>query len=285
MVRYLLISLVTLLLLVGIGSYIMGGLLSAPHYARIDKSQYDLPLEDVAIDTPRGNRLYGWYLRGGREKGGILLMHGVRSNRIQMADRAKWLHARGYSVLLFDFQAHGESRGEHISFGYLEAQDAQSAYSYLEKRLETKKIAVIGVSLGGAAALLGDIGQQCQALILESVYPTLEEAIANRIAIRFGDVGRYFAPLLLVQIGPRLGFDPDGSHPIGHIGRLSAPVMIISGAEDRHTTRAESVRMYEQARMPKELWIVPGAKHQDIYRFAPREYEIRVGRFIDRYLE
>ena len=59
-------------------------------------------------------------------------MHGVRSNRLQMLDRARFLNKFGYSVLLFDFQAHGESIGDHITFGYLESLDANAGYSYLE---------------------------------------------------------------------------------------------------------------------------------------------------------
>jgi len=53
--------------------------------------------------------------------GTIVLMHGVRANRLSMVRRAEMLHRAGYSVLLFDFQAHGESPGSHITMGYLES--------------------------------------------------------------------------------------------------------------------------------------------------------------------
>ena len=44
-------------------------------------------------------------------------------------------------VLLFDFQAHGESTGEHITFGYLE-RDAQAAIDFL-RRAPDEKVGVL----------------------------------------------------------------------------------------------------------------------------------------------
>ena len=56
-------------------------------------------------------RLSGWFIAGRPGGGAVVLMHGVRGNRLAMLRRARLLHAEGFSVLLFDFQAHGESTG------------------------------------------------------------------------------------------------------------------------------------------------------------------------------
>jgi pimeloyl-ACP methyl ester carboxylesterase len=70
-----------------------------------------------------------------------------------MLERARFLLRAGYTVLLFDFSAHGESTGEHITIGYLESRDAQAAISFLRKILPGEKIGVIGVSMGGGSAV------------------------------------------------------------------------------------------------------------------------------------
>lgn len=264
--------------------YLLAGILSAPNQKQIKKPLTGLPFENVVIQTKRGNVLHGWFLQGEPSKGGILLMHGVRSNRLQMVDRAEWLYQRGYSVLLFDFQAHGESHGEHITFGYLESDDAIEAYYYLNNKLETKKIGVIGVSLGGASALLSPIAQKADALVIESVYPTIEEAVANRISMRLGDPGKYLTPLLLWQIELRLGFDANILRPIEKLHTARSPILIIGGAKDMHTTKEETLRMYEHAKDHKSVWLVPGAIHQDIYRFDPQSYHKNVGAFLNKYL-
>jgi len=87
-------------------------------------------------------------------QGAIVLMHGVWSNRRTMVQRARVLHEHGFAVLLFDFQAEGESPGKHITFGHLEGLDAAAAVAFARQRLPGERVGAIGVSLGGAAALL-----------------------------------------------------------------------------------------------------------------------------------
>ena len=211
-------------------------------------------------------------------------MHGVRANRLSMLDRARFLSQAGYSVLLFDFQAHGESTGEHITFGYLEGMDAQAAVNFLRSKAPDEKIGVIGVSLGGAAALLASPPLDVNVMVLEMVYPTIDEAISNRLTMRLGGWARSLTPLLSWQFKPRLGIDADLLRPIDHIGKISAPKLLIVAAEDQHTTLDESRRMFEAASEPKELWVVNGAKHVDLYPVAKKEYEQHVLGFFGKYL-
>lgn len=209
-------------------------------------------------------------------------MHGVRSNRLQMVERARFLYQAGYSSLLFDFQAHGESTGEHITFGYLEQQDASAAFHYLKGQLPQQKIAVLGFSLGGAAALLSDIPQQADALILEAVYSNLETVIANRLEMRLGTIGHYLTPMLSWQIKPRLGFELADLAPIKHIAQIKTPVLIITGAQDQHTKLAEAEQFYQLAPEPKELWILPQAMHQDFQYYAPQIYQHKLLNFLQQ---
>jgi pimeloyl-ACP methyl ester carboxylesterase len=114
-----------------------------------------------------------------------------------MVQRARVLNDHGFAVLLFDFQAHGDSLGSHITFGRLEAMDAAAAVRFVRDRLPTEKVGAIGVSLGGAAALLGPEPLPVDALVLESVYPDIDAALANRLRTGLGPViGPLFTPLL-----------------------------------------------------------------------------------------
>ncbi|HPY40721.1 MAG TPA: alpha/beta hydrolase [Thiolinea sp.] len=250
----------------------------------IGEAPSDLPIETVKITTARGNQISGWFIPAKPAKGAVLLMHGVRSNRLQMLERARFLYGAGYSSLLFDFQAHGESAGEHITFGYLEQQDAWAAFQYLKQRQPQQKIAVLGVSLGGASALLSEIPQQANALILEAVYSDLETAIANRLEIRLGAFSRHLVPLLSWQIKPRLGFNANNLAPLQHIAKIKAPVLIIAGGKDQHTKLAESEAFYELAPEPKQLWVLPEAKHVDFQEYTPQAYQQRLLSFLDEYL-
>jgi len=264
--------------------YAVGRYLVKPHPSNIGSAPDGLPVIDVSFQSNSGGLISAWYVPGLRTKGGVLLMHGVKSNRLQMLTRAKFLHQAGYSVLLFDFQGHGQSHGQQITFGYLEAMDAEAAYAFLHEKLVHKSMGVIGVSLGGASALMGSVGRQSKALILESVYPTIEEAIRNRLVIHLGFLGRYLLPLLTWQIEPRLGFSARVLRPIEHLSDVTAAVFIIAGAEDQHTTLDESTRLFDAANEPKQMWVVAGAGHINIDKFQPEEYKLKVLEFFNKTL-
>jgi len=59
---------------------------------------------------------------------------------------------------------------------------------------------------------------------------------------------------------------------------------VIAGTHDRHTTSAQSQRLFDRASAPKEFWAVDGAAHVDLHRHARVEYERRVGAFFTQHL-
>ncbi len=262
-----------------------GSSLSAPAHQSIGNLPSDLAGRNVQFSSDSGATIHGWFIPGKKGAGAIVLMHGVRANRLSMLDRARFLAHAGYSVLLFDFQAHGESTGEHITFGYLESRDAQAAINFLRTTAPDEKIGIIGVSMGGAATLLAAPPLGVHAIVLEMVYPTINQAISNRLTMRLGGWAAVLTPFLAWQLKPRLGVDAEVLRPIDHVGKIVVPKLFIVGAEDRHTTIEESRQMFNAASEPKELWIVEGAKHVDLYPASKGDYERRVLDFFKRYLQ
>lgn len=62
--------------------------------------------------------------------------------------------------------------------------DAEAAVDLVRARLPGEPVGVIGASMGGAAALLGPGPLRVDALVLESVSPTIELAVADRLRVR-----------------------------------------------------------------------------------------------------
>ena len=282
--RTLLISIMVSAIAGSAALFALGGALTEPRRQAFEGPPEDMPLEAVRIRRADGGSVAAWFAAGNASQGGILLVHSLRSDRRGMLDRARFLFAAGYSVLLIDLQAHGETPGEQITFGYRESFDVDAAVDYLNARLGGRPVGVIGASLGGAAALLGESPVEADAVVLEGVYSSIDRAARNRMIIRFGEIGRWLTPLLVWQIGPRLGVSPDALAPIAAIHRLDAPVMIIAGTEDRRTRLDESKALYLQATSSKRLWLIHGARHEDFHRHSAAEYERRVGRFFDDHL-
>jgi fermentation-respiration switch protein FrsA (DUF1100 family) len=259
--------------------YLIGALLSAPALHPIGPPPPDLGAVDVEFEGIRG-----WFVRAAEGSPCVILMHGVRSDRRSMIGRARFLKEAGYSSLLFDFQAHGESPGKSMTFGYLESANARAAVAVARSRFQCSRVAAIGQSLGGAAALLGAEPLQVDALILESVYPTLAEAVSDRLQMRFGAAGRLLAPLLTFQLKPRLGIEIQALRPIDHIPNFSHPIFVLSGTEDQHTPIDEARRLFGAAREPKEFWAVQGAAHVDLHGFSADLYRQRILEFLDKYI-
>jgi hypothetical protein len=109
------------------------------------------------------------------------------------------------------------------------------------------------------------------------MYPTIEEAVANRLRMRLGPVGGPLSALLLWQLPLRLSIRPDALHPIKYVGQVKAPVLIASGSADLHTTLAETERLCAAAAQPQALWVVEGAAHVNLHAYAREEYERRIG--------
>lgn len=261
-----------------------GEYLSKPAPAILGEAPVDLQARVIHFPSPAG-AIAGWLSAGRPGHGAVLLLHGVRGNRSAMLARARFLHAQGFGVLLVDLPAHGESGGTRMTFGAREKDAVLAALAFLHAQLPGEKIGVIGQSLGAAAMVLAYAAPPAgavmpDAVVLESMYPTIEEAVADRLHMRLGRPGTWLAPLLLLQLPLRTGVWPAALRPIAVIGAIRVPVMIISGGADQQTTAAETQRIFDAVQGSKSLWLMEGAGHIDLHEFAAGEYERRVGQFL-----
>lgn len=269
---------------------VVGLTLSAPKPAVIGPPPLELPTaRSVNIPSGSGTALQGWWIPGRPGAGAAILMHGVGANRLQHVRRARLLADRGIAVLLFDFQAHGESPGRRITYGKLEGLDAAAVVAFTRDHAPGERVAAVGVSLGGAAALLGPAPLAVDALVLESVYSTIDAALDNRLRVALGPVVGGVAvpvlgPLFRLLLPPILGVQPVDLRPVDRIGAVPVPVLVASGAADAYTTAAETQALSARVRSAGELWLVPGAGHEDLQRFDPAGYERVVLGFLDRNL-
>ncbi len=214
---------------------------------------------------------------------GIVLLHGYGGTRKQMIPRARFFRAQGYTALLYDARACGESTGDQISFGYRERHDLIAAVKHLKER-GCKDIACLGVSQGGATILFAaDDLPDLKCVICESVYDEMAHAVDRRLRHYTGLPGWLGASLLTPFAEQRIELSIDDVKPVEHIGKLRCPVFIISGERDDKTWPEDTQRLFDAAREPKELWMIPDARHEDLFRFPG--YEDRTRDFLKRCFE
>ncbi len=139
----------------------------------------------------------------------------------------------------------------------------------------------IGFSLGGAALALATPALRVDALVLESVFPTLDSTIRNRVGLFLPlFAGVMITRLFAVLMPPILGFRVSDVQPVIGIGRVTAPLLVISGTLDTRSRLDEAKTLFEAAPEPKSFWAVEGAGHVHPDEFDPGAYWARVLPFL-----
>jgi len=235
-----------------IGSWIAGSILMAPARAHISKPD-NLPAQDVVIATSLGDTIHGWWLAGNQASASVIIVHGIRANRLAMVGRARLFQKLGYSVFLFDLPAHGQSSGNYITFGKRESAAVSGALRWVRDKKSQKRVGVDGVSLGAASVLLREEHVGFNAIVVEAVFPDIHRAILNRLTDRFGILGYALEPLLSVQLIARLHEWPSELAPVNEIAKVNAPILVIGGEKDHLTPLDETRELFEKAQEPKLL--------------------------------
>jgi uncharacterized protein len=262
--------------------YLFGTISARPHASKVpalaaNEQRFTLTASD-GIKTAAS-----YFPAAAQDAPGVLLFHGVTSSRNQFRSQIGWLNAAGYAVLAIDFRGHGESDQVPRSFGLFEARDARAAYNWLKRKQGGARIGAIGVSLGGAATLLGDQGPlPVDALVLQAVYPDIRHAIRNRItAYTAGFVGDVGEPFLTYQSIIRYGVWPDKLSPLEAARQFHGRALVIGGTEDHYTPPGETRALAAALSDKAQLWFAPGLGHDSVSSADTPEYQQRVLAFLD----
>jgi pimeloyl-ACP methyl ester carboxylesterase len=259
-----------------------------PGEARAEAFRVVPDLRDVTMHTSDGLTLRGW-LSPGTRHAVVILIHGQGGDRSQLLPEALVLSRHGYGFLAYDSRAHGESDGDRTTWGDGERRDVAAALDLLmatpqlDPRLSEgwtspPSVALLGFSIGGTTAtLVAARDPRVRAVIANPVWTSLEDEVRSKS----GRLAFLTEPLALFALRHG-GIDVDAVRPIDHVADIAPrPLLLIAGTQDRDTPVVAMQRMFDAARSPKSLWVVPGAGHGESLKTAPAEYEARVVAFLD----
>lgn len=246
-------------------------------------AQVGMSYSDVAFKTSDGLTLRGWWIPGTKGET-IVMVHGLSNNRSEPFNKAGYLHAAGYNILVFDLRGHGQSDGNGTTMGYREPVDVQAAVAEA-RRLEAGPIALFGYSLGASTVIEeAAVNPQVSAVIEDSGF----SSVGDVFMARFTEVTRipaipFAAPA--VAFGQLdLGTSLWNIDPLAFAARLHKPLLAIVGGADTIVPPAEGLALYQAAAGPKQLLDVPGAGHVAAYNTANHLYEQTVLSFLAKNL-
>jgi alpha-beta hydrolase superfamily lysophospholipase len=246
-------------------------------------AEIGLDYEPVLFTTDDGVTLSGWLVPAAREtRTAVVVLHGFTGNRLaELAAFVPWLHER-HHVLQFDFRGHGESGPGWVTLGSHERRDVAAAVGFLHSR-GLGPIALFGVSMGAAIAIVAAPDLPVAAVVADSAFAELHHPIGNRmreVGYPLPGLGsRAIVAAAAVRTRSRL---PDA---IRHVARLAPrALLVIASKEDQLISWRQGLRLYEAAGEPKELLVVDEARHAEAYAVEPETYRRRVLEFLERHL-
>ena len=248
-------------------------------------ADFGVNYEEVTFSSRDNLLLSGWYIPS-QNRMAVILVHGIGSNRGDLAHVALFLAQRGFGVLLFDLRAHGRSQGNLCTWGWLEVNDLFGALGYLATRPEIRsgRIGAYGFSLGGQICLRAAAQEPgLRAVIADDAAPAMLTDHAWTEGYSFRKL--FLKPWLWLVYRLQSWLTgvplPAGvAETISHIS--PRPVFLI--ASGKGTGRAIARRFFQAAGEPKELWEIPEARHGETFQARPQEYVEKIGDFYEYWL-
>jgi fermentation-respiration switch protein FrsA (DUF1100 family) len=254
-------------------------------------SRLGLPWEDVTFPS-RGDgvSLSGWYLPTAEDDRCIILIQGTEHHRnspqIKALRLGRDLFEHGFSVLLFDFRARGESGGSRSSEGDREQWDLFGAIDYVTERgIPVERIGLLGFSLGAGVALLVAAQEpRIPAIVSDSGFLDYMMDL-QQLSIGPFRLPSWFATI--VAFAGRIFFKADFNKvaPAQVAEQVKQPIFFIHGEDDAVVPAEETSTLHDISDNPEDrIWMVPDAEHVNVYRKMPEVYVSHVSDFFQRHI-
>lgn len=243
--------------------------------------------EEVLFPSRGGDHdIHGWWFPRPETNRVIIGCTGYRGSKAELVGISTALWRAGFNVLVFDYHGHGAGRGAPVTLAYRELGDFFSALDYAEQRIPGAAMGVIGYSMGAAIAIMGSARRpDVRAVVADSPFATHADVVSHNVSRVIRVSGRPIATLADVFLQRLAGYRSGDVAPIRDAATLAPrPLLVIHGTQDRMIPVSHGKRVYEAARMPKELWLGEGADHCGTYFLDRQAYCRRVITFFDRSL-
>jgi dipeptidyl aminopeptidase/acylaminoacyl peptidase len=202
----------------------------------------------------------------------LCICHGIPASPYNPEDRgyaalAQKFCAAGFATLIFNFRGTGESQGNLGILGW--SRDLGAAIDFLchLEKIDKTRLCLLGFSGGAAVSVYVAAHDTRISSLVACACPADFGSLSGKetapSAIQhFRDIGvirdNNFPPSIE---GWLRGFEVIS--PIHWIDKISPrPLLLVHGDADEVVPLEQADKLYQKAREPKELAIIPGAKHK-----------------------
>ncbi len=240
----------------------------------------DSAYTDIKLKTKDGLTLDAWSIRVPHAKGTIALFHGHGSEKSANLSQSNTFNEMGYSTILVDFRAHGQSEGNTCTIGYREAEDVKLVYDYLSNNGE-KNIILYGISLGAATVTkaIADYDLKPGKVILEMPFASLPATVEGKMRMA-GLPAEPFGGILTFWGGAINGFWAFNMKPKEFVKKIHCPVLLQWGKKDKGVTESEIKELFNNITTPKKLVVYENSGHENLCENEPDKWEDTIEAFL-----
>lgn len=229
--------------------------------------------------TSDGTELVGLWIPAKESRGTVVLCHGRGSGKgwFLRHGQVDFLYGNGYSCLLFDFQATGESEGRHCTLGDFERHALHAAIAEA-RELSPEPIALWGVSMGAATAILVSAeATDIPLVIAESSYDSFIDTTAHHQRLNYKLPRWPMTQLACWLTEVRTGCDVQNVDMAKAAAERKGGFLLhVHCEDDIRTPTSVARRIFDTAAEPKELFVIPGAGHGQAFEWGGERYRQRV---------
>jgi len=200
---------------------------------------------DIMLTTADGERLVAWWKPPGAGRAVIVYFHGNGGSLWNRRDRARVLADDERGVLMASYRGYSGSTGAPTEAGL--SEDARAAYAWAAERVDPRRLAVYGESLGSGVAVRLASERPVGGLILDAPFTSTADV---------AKLTYWFMPVDLLM--------RDQYRSIDLIERVAAPLLVLHGERDGLIPIRLGERLYEKAGGPKRFVRLPNASHVDV---------------------
>ena len=255
----------------------------------------------VNIKTRDGISIKGFFIPGKEAQGRtVVFCHEIGAGAASYQKYAAYLVEKGFNLFTFDFRGHGLSGNRQ---GYeprqwvtsCEMNDLNAVLDYLKTRrdVDQNRVGLFGISKGaGTALIIAGKKKNIKAVVSDggfSTRMTLVDYMRKWTSIYLPVDTLPTSIYWLIEVWSLWVLSrrikchfPKLERAIPRLDQI--PILMIHGKKDNYINPKQAERIYARVRGPKEIWLVPQARHNESVVVEPVEYANRVTAFFEKNL-
>jgi uncharacterized protein len=217
-----------------------------PDRVRVAPAQAGLPeAEEVALLASDGVSSLAWHVAPRRDMPVILYFHGNGGSLAHRVARFRKLVTAGIGLVALEYRGYGGLTGSPSEAGLV--ADATAAYAFAAARYPVSQLVAWGESLGSGVAVALAADKPLGRLILEAPFTS---------ALAVGQLHYWYLPVRLLM--------KDQFRSDARIARITTPLLILHGVQDRIVPYAMGEHLFDLANKPKHIVRFLDAGHEDL---------------------